>query len=366
MNGLLRRGHQVRLLGPATIAGSACEDGAEFIFYSSVPVRDPSLPASEGVSIRVVTDSPGVEEDLGAEISRRRPDVLLSDFFLQSAIRLGRAEGLPTIGLGQTLFRSIAESSLPTALEHADRVLMFSHRRFDSHPARDERYVYVGLGRPFDYPRGVAMWRSRQPRVLVSLSTSFQTQLPLLERICEALSSLPVEAIVTTGHGIAPEVLSVRSNVCVKRFASHDALLPAADLLITHGGHGTVLAGATHGIPALILPMGRDQPTVAAAAVRLGLATIADPNASVPALRTAINAALANAAMRSRVVQFAASIPNDECLETAVDLIEMIDTQRLDPKPARLYSRSKGSSPERVESGSRGERDADRLAEAGP
>jgi UDP:flavonoid glycosyltransferase YjiC (YdhE family) len=35
--------------------------------------------------------------------------------------------------------------------------------------------------------------------------------------------------------------------------------LPLADLVITHGGHGTVIKSLANGLPVICLPMGRDQ-----------------------------------------------------------------------------------------------------------
>ena len=89
-------------------------------------------------------------------------------------------------------------------------------------------------------------------------------------------------------------------------FAPHEAILPTTELLITHAGHGTVLAGMEFGVPMLCQPMGRDQPLVAKSAASLGVAHVATPDA--PDLKAPIKAALADRGMREKAAAFARSV----------------------------------------------------------
>ncbi|MFG1372351.1 nucleotide disphospho-sugar-binding domain-containing protein [Xanthobacter oligotrophicus] len=59
--------------------------------------------------------------------------------------------------------------------------------------------------------------------------------------------------------------------------ASHEAILPRATLAITHGGHGTTLRALRHGVPLLVLPMGRDQNENAARVEYRGAGLRLDP-----------------------------------------------------------------------------------------
>lgn len=97
-----------------------------------------------------------------------------------------------------------------------------------------------------------------RPTVLVSFSTAWQNQGPMLASCVEALGSLPVAGIVTTGPAVAPGSLPQRANVTVVACADHDALLPACDLLVCQGGHGTLVRALVHGVPVLVIPSGRD------------------------------------------------------------------------------------------------------------
>ena len=155
-------------------------------------------------------------------------------------------------------------------------------------------------------PASVQRSMPDRPWVVVSLSTSFMDQLDLLQRMADALAGLPVEGLITTGPSIAPSRLRLPGNVTAVPFASHDEILPRADLLITHAGHGTVAAGALAGVPMLCVPMGRDQPMVAERMRELGLATVYAADEDVSVLGRAIEAALDDDALGERSRSFAA------------------------------------------------------------
>jgi MGT family glycosyltransferase len=168
-------------------------------------------------------------------------------------------------------------------------------------------------------------WRRRAPGlplVLVGLSTSNQQQAGLLQRLCDALATLDVEAVVTTGAAIDPDELRAGANTSVVRFVAHDLILPATDLLITHAGHGTVMAGATYGVPMLCVPMGRDQPLIADRVARLGLGSIARADAGVAEIQAAVSAMLADTALTERARAFARSVAGHPGLGDAVRRVE--------------------------------------------
>lgn len=48
------------------------------------------------------------------------------------------------------------------------------------------------------------------------------------------------------------------------RSAPHNQVLAHADVVVTHGGHGTVVKALAAGVPILCIPTGRDQPDNAA------------------------------------------------------------------------------------------------------
>ena len=104
-----------------------------------------------------------------------------------------------------------------------------------------------------------------RPAVLLSLSTTYMQQEDLLQRLVDALGRVDCHALVTTGPGMRSRpVALVPSNVHVVESAPHGAVLPHVDLVITHGGHGTVTRSLAAGVPVMVVPISRDQPDNAA------------------------------------------------------------------------------------------------------
>ena len=97
------------------------------------------------------------------------------------------------------------------------------------------------------------------PLVLVAMSSTFQNHVECLQRITDALGSLPVRGLVTTGPAVEPDAIRAPANVAVVASAPHSEVLPQADLVVTHGGHGTVIKALAAGVPLVILHHGRDQ-----------------------------------------------------------------------------------------------------------
>jgi UDP:flavonoid glycosyltransferase YjiC (YdhE family) len=95
--------------------------------------------------------------------------------------------------------------------------------------------------------------------VLVGFSTSFQNHAACLQRVIDALADLPVRVLVTLAGAILPDEVQARTNTVVVESAPHDVVMREASLVVTHGGHGTVMTALMHRLPMLVLPHGRDQ-----------------------------------------------------------------------------------------------------------
>jgi len=71
-------------------------------------------------------------------------------------------------------------------------------------------------------------------------------------------------------------------------FHPHQAVLPHASLMISHGGHGSVTAALAHGVPLVRVPgAGADQPIVASRVAALGAGTTVTRQAPAGELRDA-------------------------------------------------------------------------------
>src|SRR5262249_19170931 len=98
--------------------------------------------------------------------------------------------------------------------------------------------------------------------------------------------------------------------------------LPHTRLVVTHAGHGTVMAAVTAGVPILCTPMGRDQHAVSGCVAQRGLGVVVPATATRAELRSAIAAALGDQALHARATAFAAGIDLDSGLRRAIEVLE--------------------------------------------
>jgi UDP:flavonoid glycosyltransferase YjiC (YdhE family) len=134
------------------------------------------------------------------------------------------------------------------------------------------RYVGPVLDEPDWGGSWQSPWPEHDPRPLVvaSLSSTFQDQRDVLQRIIASLGRLDVRGLVTLGPAMAGEAFEVPPNVTTVATAPHGQVFPGAAAVVTHAGHGTVMRALAHGIPVLCIPMGRDQDDNAARVVACG------------------------------------------------------------------------------------------------
>ena len=109
----------------------------------------------------------------------------------------------------------------------------------------------------------VPAWLSqqrRQPRVYLTLGTVSFGAVEVLRRAIAEIAPLGVDILVTVGPDGEPAALGeVPENVRVERFVAQSAVLPLVDVIVHHGGTGTVLGAVEAGLPQLVLPQGADQ-----------------------------------------------------------------------------------------------------------
>lgn len=92
------------------------------------------------------------------------------------------------------------------------------------------------------------------------------------------------------------------SNVHVARYIPQSQILPRCDLLVTHGGHNTILAAINAGLPLVVVPLFSDQPDNARRCSELGLGrVIAPPNLNPEAVRDAVRAVIMEPSYRDNV-----------------------------------------------------------------
>ena len=114
-----------------------------------------------------------------------------------------------------------------------------------------------------EFSAGVPAWlngpRSR-PRIYLTLGTVSFGAVEVLSRAIAEIAPLDVDVLVAVGpEGDPAAIGEVPANVHVERFVAQSAVLPLVDLIVHHGGTGTVLSALEVGLPQLLLPQGADQ-----------------------------------------------------------------------------------------------------------
>jgi MGT family glycosyltransferase len=100
-------------------------------------------------------------------------------------------------------------------------------------------------------PEWLGTWTVARPVIYVTLGS---TGHPLLfRRLLDVLGRTPYRVILTTGGqiGLAPD--EVPANVRVETFLPGRLVMEQSDLVICHGGAGTVYQAITAGTPCLII-----------------------------------------------------------------------------------------------------------------
>jgi len=82
----------------------------------------------------------------------------------------------------------------------------------------------------------------------------------VLSRVISEIAPLDLDILVAVGPEGEPAALGeLPDNVHVERFVAQSEVLPLVDLIVHHGGTGTVLGALEAGLPQLLLPQGADQ-----------------------------------------------------------------------------------------------------------
>ncbi|MBX3605574.1 MAG: glycosyltransferase family 1 protein [Piscinibacter sp.] len=164
-----------------------------------------------------------------------------------------RARGLAVPadgGLYRHLYLDIAPRSLRPSCETTEEMAF----RFNPHrpDAADACLLPAGVGTLL---QGAA---KRGPRIYVTFGTVFNRS-PAMIAAAGAAARLGGTVVVTVGaDGDPAPFAALGGHVSVHRFVDQAALLPHCDLVVSHGGAGTLLGAAAHGVPQLILPQAAD------------------------------------------------------------------------------------------------------------
>src|SRR5258708_6666080 len=256
---------------------------------------------SPHVSIRTLPGMPPATSGLGQpKTPQDRAEVAAASAGLAAAMNaslhiLNRARvelGLPALADIMDLF------------DRADRLLLATSQAFDFQAdSLPDNFRYVGplldvpnwskslQAKSLQAKSWQAPWpaQSDRPRALVACSTGAQGQRDLFQRVINAVGTVDVDALATTGPNLDVADLRAPKNVYLLRGAPHDLVMKEVSVVISQGGHGTVTRSLVNGLPQLILPMARDQAGNAARVVAKGAGLLLPPAASEAEIAATIN-----------------------------------------------------------------------------
>jgi UDP:flavonoid glycosyltransferase YjiC (YdhE family) len=149
----------------------------------------------------------------------------------------------------------------PPALRHPLFAARANHR-----PLR-----LVPINEPCAFPEWVLTRRSERPVVYVTMGSVFNEP-RMLREIIDGVSLHEVDVLVATGRMPIEALGALPDNVHAERWVPQAELLSAFDLIVHHGGDGTLFAALHAGLPQLIVPQVIGQDLVAEAVAAAGAA----------------------------------------------------------------------------------------------
>ncbi|MGE5409055.1 MAG: glycosyltransferase, partial [Syntrophothermus sp.] len=188
----------------------------------------------------------------------------------------------PRTALGRVAWRA-GQRALRVGLEQGRRDLNEQRRRLGLAPL--ERFhggispelALVATYPQLEYPRAwpphvhvtgpmtfeqaypdVELPGGEEPLVLVAPSTAHDSDNVLVRTALAALAREPVRVVATTNRVVPQRPIAVPANAVLVDWLSYSQLMPAASLVISHGGHGTVARALGAGAPLLVCPITGD------------------------------------------------------------------------------------------------------------
>lgn len=386
---LKKRHHDVILAGTPKYLRDPEVADEEFGYY---PLPD----FDAGLGLKILRDLSSVpnrhmlEEHIHAElkmIDELKPDLAIVDFRLTMFIS-AKMKGLPTVSLigGRWVYQYSAQplqafrthpyySQLRWIIRErgVERLVPFLHRlvlRYKMGPYRDllkkhhleaKRDLWdliIGdynlvldtellaptKGLPKNFQRvGPIYWSSESPlpawidelerdRPIIYVTMGSTSHPSLFKKLMDILGNEPYQVIMTTGGQIDPQKLRLPANFRVERFLPGERIMEMADLVICHGGAGTVYQAVKTATPCIIITTHFEQEFLGAEVENQGAGlflAMGEVMAKSEVVRTAVDRMLGHLdSYRTKIARLQKDLLRYNALTEAADGIEQFMASR--------------------------------------
>jgi len=267
--------------------------------------------------------------------------------------------GWPPYSLGARLARTAVGRRLwgaaarvtDAGLELGRRELNETRRRLGLapldrvHGGISEQLALVATFPQLEYPRGVPapsthvvgplLWEppfgevelpaGDDPLVLVAPSTSQDPSHRLLRASLAGLAGAPVRVLASTNRRPLQTAVDVPANARLVDWVSYSRTMPRCDVVVCHGGHGTVARALVSGCVVVAVPAAGDMNENAARIDWAGVGVRVPRRLCTPAaVRLAVDRALATPALRTRAQELARWSSEHDAGAQAADLVEAL------------------------------------------
>ena len=175
--------------------------------------------------------------------------------------------------------------------------------------ARSELPAFARITGPLEWEQPyppVELPAGSEPLVLVAPSTSQDPDHRLLRCALAGLRDAPVRVLATTNRRPLREQVEIGPNTVLVDWVSYSQTMPRADLVVCHGGHGTVVRSLASGTPVLCVPAAGDMAENALRVAWAGAGFALPSRLLSPRnLRAAVLRALADRSTQRRASEFA-------------------------------------------------------------
>ena len=205
---------------------------------------------------------------------------------------------IPRTPLGAALWTRASRRFVAPSLEEGRAQYNETRRRLGLdplpwvHTALSRELTMVGTLPHLEYPRrwerwvrvvGPLQWEppgervepppGRGPVVLIAPSTSQDPEQVLLRAALEGLADAPVRVIASSNGRAPADPIPVPANAVLVPWLSYAKTMPLCDVVVLHGGHGTLVRALAAGCSVVVCPVAGDMNENAARVAWAGVGT---------------------------------------------------------------------------------------------